>query len=396
MRTASRRVVRRASLSVVTCLLAVAGVVIARGDFESGPITVAKTGFFYVGGREFSYQGQTAIVDQMYVQYQIPAKVTSPYPIVMIHGTFQSGTIYMGTPDGREGWAEYFLRHGYPVYIVDQVARGRSPYNAAADGPLENITVDMMEHRFSAVERFNLFPQARLHTQWPGTGMPGDPAFDQLRMSQMPSMISDNASIDENNRADGVALLRRIGPAILLTHSRSGDFGWEIADDAPELVKGIVSVEPWGPPCFRAIVEHLEQIFQDSPPKITRPLVEAKWGLTVDHLTYDPPVQDLADLAPKREDKPQGPDLVRCWFATSPHRLPHLVGIPEAILGGEASFHAAFDHCTSQFLTQAGVANDLILLGDHGIHGNTHLMMIEKNNLEIAALIDDWIRRHVK
>ena len=93
--------------------------------------------------------------------------------------------------------------------------------------------------------------------------MPGDPVFDQLWMSQMPSMISDNASIDENNRADGVALLRKIGPAILLTHSRSGDFGWEIADDAPELVKGIVSVEPWGPPCYRAIVEHLEQIFQD-------------------------------------------------------------------------------------------------------------------------------------
>ena len=89
---------------MVICLLAVAGVVLARGDGESGPILVAKTGFYYVGGREFSYQGQTAIVDQMYVQYQIPAKVTSPYPIVMIHGTFQSGTIYMGTP-GRPGKA---------------------------------------------------------------------------------------------------------------------------------------------------------------------------------------------------------------------------------------------------------------------------------------------------
>jgi pimeloyl-ACP methyl ester carboxylesterase len=376
--------------------MAVGAAVIAHEDSDTGPVAIAKTGFFYVGGRDFSYQGQTTIVDQMYVEYLIPAKVTSPYPIVMIHGTFQSGTIYRGTPDGRPGWADYFLRHGYPVYVVDQVARGRSPYNAAADGPLENISVEMMEHRFAAVERFNLFPQAHLHTQWPGTAAPGDPVFDQLRMSQMPSMISDNASIDPTNRADGVALLRRIGPAILLTHSRSGDFGWEIGDDAPELVKGIISIEPWGPPCYRPIVEHIEQLFDANAPKLTRAFSQAPWGLTVDHLTYEPPVNGLADLAPKREEKSQGPDLARCWFPATPHRLPHLVGIPEAIVAGDASFHAAFDHCTSQYLTQAGVANDLILLGDHGIHGNTHLMMIEKNNLEIAALLDDWVKKHVK
>ncbi len=32
------------------------------------------------------------------------------------------------SPDGRDGWATYFLRKGYAVYVVDQVARGRDVY----------------------------------------------------------------------------------------------------------------------------------------------------------------------------------------------------------------------------------------------------------------------------
>jgi pimeloyl-ACP methyl ester carboxylesterase len=42
--------------------------------------------------------------------------------------------------------------------------------------------------------------------------------------------------------------LDRIGPAIILTHSQSGPFGWLIADARPNLVKAIVALEPSGPP----------------------------------------------------------------------------------------------------------------------------------------------------
>ena len=34
-------------------------------------------------------------------------------------------------------------------------------------------------------------------------------------------------------------------------------------------------------------------------------------------------------------------------------------------------------------------------LADHGVHGNGHMVMIEKNNLEIAALLADWLSRSV-
>jgi len=30
-------------------------------------------------------------------------------------------------------------------------------------------------------------------------------------------------------------------------------------------------------------------------------------------------------------------------------------------------------------------------LGDHGIHGNAHMVTLEKNNLQVAGLIVDWL-----
>jgi hypothetical protein len=66
------------------------------------------------------------------------------------------------------------------------------------------------------------------------------------------------------------------------------------------------------------------------------------------------------------------------------------------IVTAEASYHAPYDHCTSQYLTQAGVTNDFVPLASRGIHGNGHMMMLEKNNLEIAGMIADWITAHVR
>jgi pimeloyl-ACP methyl ester carboxylesterase len=373
----------KVSLLVFVCLFSIVRTTISQEEHSTAPLSVAKQGFFYVGGREFTQQGHSTIVDQMFVEYQIPAKITAPYPIVMIHGNYQNGSNFLGTPDDREGWAEYFLRNRFSVYVVDQVARGRSAYSAAADGPLASDDAETVERLFTAVARFNLWPQAHLHTQWPGSGMPGDPAFDQLLASQNPS-LTDNVTMDATNRAALVALLHRIGPAILITHSRSGTFGWEVADDAPQFVKGIIAAEPSGPP------------FYNTPPLATKDLDLARpWGPASDSLTYDPPVKDPSELAPQREDQTEGPDLQRCWFAATPHKLPHLAGIPVMIVTSEASMHAMYDHCTSQYLTRAGVKNDLIRLGEHGIHGNGHMMMIEKNNLEVAHLVADWISQHI-
>jgi len=79
---------------------------------EDPPMSIARDGFFYVGGKMTTINDKQYVTGQMYVEFQIPAKMTHPYPIIMVHGGTMSGPNYTGTPDGREGWAQYFVRQG--------------------------------------------------------------------------------------------------------------------------------------------------------------------------------------------------------------------------------------------------------------------------------------------
>ena len=56
----------------------------------------------------------------------------------------------------------------------------------------------------------------------------------------------------------------------------------------------------------------------------------------------------------------------------------------------EASYHAPYDHCTVKYLHQAGVRASWIKLADRGVHGNSHVMMMEKNSKQIAQIIIAW------
>ncbi|HKA78760.1 MAG TPA: hypothetical protein VKD43_01955, partial [Xanthobacteraceae bacterium] len=86
---------------------------------EEPPLVTAKSGHLFAGGQiDHSVPG-SPMVGHMYAEFQIPKKLVHPHPIVMIHGGSQTGTNFTGTPDGREGWAQYFLRRGYAVYVVD-------------------------------------------------------------------------------------------------------------------------------------------------------------------------------------------------------------------------------------------------------------------------------------
>ncbi len=72
----------------------------------------------------------TVAIEQMYVRYQIPL-ASQRLPLTLIHGCCRTGKTWESTPDGRMGWDEYLVRQGFPVYVIDQVSRGRSAANAA-------------------------------------------------------------------------------------------------------------------------------------------------------------------------------------------------------------------------------------------------------------------------
>jgi pimeloyl-ACP methyl ester carboxylesterase len=309
--------------------------------------------------------------------------VKRPYPLVLIHGAAQTATNWMGTPDGRKGWAEYFVEQGYVVYMIDQPMRGRSAWHPG-DGATRMFTAEQEAFQFTANAVKGNWPQAKKHTQWPGDGpskgQKGDPIFDAFYATQVETATAVEETQRRNQDA-GAALLDKIGPAIVLTHSQSGTYGWLIADARPQLVKGVIAIEPSGPP-FEATI-------------IATGKARA-WGPTDIAITYDPPVKDPSEIAVEREPA-EAADLFPCWMQKAPVRqLVNLKNVPVMIMAAEASYHQTYDHCTAKYLTQAGVKTEYIPLQSKGIHGNGHMVMIEKNNLDIARVIDEWVVKNVK
>jgi len=339
--------------------------------------TLHRRTYLYVG-QTYIPQGNSSIAaDQMYVEHLTPATVTQPLPILFIHGQGMTGTNLLNTPDGRLGWADYFLSKGYEMYVVDQPSRGRSPWQPTVDGVLVPFDTFTVESHFTAVEQFKLWPQAVLHTQWPGNGSVGDPVFDRFYASTVPSLNSTTEEAMKIKNA-GSLLLDQIGPVILMTHSQAGEFGWILADSRPKQVKAIVALEPYGPPFINAIFPPF------TPNRI--------FGLTDLPVAYDPPVANASDIGRVVVGEIPG---VTCFQQTEPARkLINLVDIPVLAVTSEASYHAQYDNCSVAYLRQAGVSVEHISLGDVGIHGNGHMFFMEKNGLQIVdQVIKPWISK---
>lgn len=164
---------------------------------------------------------------QIYVEKLSPNPAPSrpPLPIIFIAGAAQTGTNFLDTPDGRPGWASYFLSKGYTVYLSDQPARGRSFWqpgqgNIGSIGP-----PDVVSDIFTDVQNNgNQWPQAKLHTQWPGTGRMGDPTFDNFYRSQV-QLQTDRFISEEQNAQAYAALVDIVGECYIISHSQAGAYG---------------------------------------------------------------------------------------------------------------------------------------------------------------------------
>ena len=80
---------------------------------DLAPLSIARQGYLFAGGRYSTVNGRRVMSGHLYAEFQIPSRQTHQWPIVIIHGGSQSGTNFTGTPDGREGWAQFFLQQGY-------------------------------------------------------------------------------------------------------------------------------------------------------------------------------------------------------------------------------------------------------------------------------------------
>ncbi|MDQ0382887.1 alpha/beta fold hydrolase [Amycolatopsis thermophila] len=325
-------------------------------------VRLADQGYFWLGVNYEQRDGQT-VVDgsQLYVEYQIPEEQTQPHPVVLIHGGGGQGLDWLGTPDGRPGWRTLLVQRGFAVYVVDRPGHGRSPvrWNGATSGLAPSV--ESLGRLFSGAGN-------PAHTQWPDE----DDVLAQLLASQV-AVPGDLAADHAVMRRRGGELLDRIGPSIVMTSSAGGPSGWLMADERPRLVRALVALEPLGP----------------SGP------IPLPWGLTASPITYEPPASGPHDLGLTDVVGEAGEPTVRLQ-SDPPRKLPNLADLPIAIVSGEQSFAGPMDAGTFAFLQQAGCRRaEHLRLGEMGIHGNGHLMMLERNNEEVLDAVLTWLGKRL-
>jgi hypothetical protein len=358
--------------------------------FLTAPLTIEDQGSFFVGGVKKITDHASAptlpaaptplpdaphqiTIGQMYVQFQIPARKYGGWPVIMVHGSAHTAAALESTPDGREGWYPYFVRKGVPSYVVDQSGRGRSGFDESVlnegKGPgIPRITDDGAWTNWfghlvpanSTIRTGRLIPH----------GDPADPdphpdkfehvaplfpleAVDEYYKQlvpngevTLPGSTCESCDPKELSPANTwtpqnlATLVEQLGGAVVVTHSQAGIMGHHMARILKErghlnLLKGLVTLEG-----------------SCSLPNS---------GLTA--ADFD----NVAYMALKGD-----------YTATS------------------AVCQETVDAINARRASKQGTAKaDYLKLDEMGILGVTHMMMLDKKNLEIADIIYNWIGKNV-
>ncbi|MEI8274477.1 MAG: esterase [Hyphomicrobiales bacterium] len=312
------------------------------------PIALRDMGSFHIGGRIAEVSGKEVrmivrqpggpqtkydpngqfMVEQMYVQYFLPQNRKGKVPLLMWHGGGLTGVTYETTPDGREGWLNMFVRKGWDTYVSDAVERGRSGFASPDVWPSEPTFLNYQD----PYERFRIGQGEGSWNADPQKRkpIPGTQFPVEAYENYMKQSVPRWLSTDDAIIAGYVALVDKICPCVVLMHSQGGAFGFKVAEKRPDKFKAIVAIES----ATAGIVANAAKL-KDVP-------VLMVFG---DHVDEHP-----RWAAFKKIDLAYG-DAVRA----------------------------------------AGGKVDVVHLPEVGIKGNSHMMMQDKNNGEIADVIQKWL-----
>ena len=321
------------------------GLVATPAMAQKQPIALRDMGSFHIGGRTIEITGQPIKevvftpggvpakidpngvyqVEQMYVQYFLPQNRKGKLPLLMWHGGGLTGVTYETTPDGREGWLTMFIRHGWDTYISDAMERGRSGWTTTFKGdPLFLPLGDPWERfRIGPAGSWNADKAKRV--TYPGTQFPIE-GYEQFMKQGVPRWTTTDKEIV----AAYIALVDKICPCVVMVHSQSGTFGFQVAEARPDKVKALIAVEP--------------------------------------------------------------------TLGGDRNKVALLKNTPVAMIYGDnAKDHPRWARIRQGGVDYAGVLKaaggsiDVVDLPDAGIKGNSHMLMMDKNNGAIADLIQKWL-----
>lgn len=320
------------------------------------PLVLTAQGSFFVGGDTVEQtQGQLGdlgpgghiTVNQMYVRYMVPQGGDGNMPVVMVHGATLTGKSWETTPDGRMGWDEYFVRRGHPVYVPDQVGRGRSGFNQAVFNDVRSGSAPAASlPRWIRFSDEVVWPNFRFGSKtdapYPDSQFPAA-AVHELSKQGVPD-VSFGGVPNPNSTFKALAdLAAQLNGAVLMGHSQSGAFPLAAALLNPSAARGLILVEPGGCP----------------------------GNYTDDQIKTLSAIPVLAVFGDHR-DAPTG-------------------------IGIRPSWQLSFESCERLIarLKAAGGQAQMLSPAETGIRGNSHMIMQDKNNLQIADLILKWIDERV-
>ncbi len=318
-----------------------------QGSFAVGGTIGREPGVYDPGTQSSS--GQTLHGDHAHVFFQIPVDAKA-MPLVMLHGGGQFSRTWQTTPDGREGFQDLFLRRQHAVYLVDQPRRG----GAGLSSMPATLTPRHDDQRLFDNFRLGIWPDFFEGVQFPRDSESLNQFFRQA--------TPDTGPFDLRVVSDALAtLFDRIGPAVLVTHSQGGGPGWFTAMKSHD-VRAIVSYEPGSNFVFP------EGEVPPPMPAATTPLSAlAVPSAYFDRLTAIPIVLFYGDNIPNHPVAQKGADHWRVRLAMA----RHWAGVVNRRGGDVAVVH----------------------LPELGIRGNTHFPFSDLNNVRIADLLSDFLRR---
>lgn len=326
------------------------------------PITIEDQGSFFAGGKvitaageykdgePLNFAGETLHGDAAYVFYQKPVKAKEN-ALVFLHGYGQSGKTWETTPDGRDGFQNIFLGKGYKTYIVDEPRRGRAG-NTTVPGQVTATPQDQLWY-----DNFRI-------GQWPDYYENAAVSRDEASRTQFLQQITpDTGAFDVQVVADAMtAVMERSGNGVLITHSAGGGPGWLTAAHSDK-VKGVIALEPGTFPFPKGEVPEAEKTASPFP----------ALGMEV-----------------------------------SEDEFKKLLNIPMVVYfgdniktGSEFDSHWGLDNWRVRLnlankwaavMKEHGGDVQIVVLPDIGIKGNTHFMMSDLNNKEVADVMEQWMK----
>jgi hypothetical protein len=350
-------------------------------------------------------------IGQMYVQFQIPVRKYRPgWPVIMVHGSSHTAACLESTPDGREGWYPYFVRKGVPSYVVDQSGRGRSGFDQSVvhEGEARINSGDTKDGT-ELIPAFGRITDDGAWTQWFGHLVPTDstiltgkliPHADPGDPNPNPDAFRHVAPLFPIDSADRNVISRSaaIGPA------PAGSNDYYALEYYKQLVPNAEVTLP-NSTCSTCDPTTLSPANTWTPQNLAR-LVERLGGaIVVTHSQSGIMGHHMTRILKERGHLDLLKGLITlegsCSLPNSGLTAADFDNIPYLALKGDYTATSMVCQDTVNAINARRAAKlgtakaDYLKLDEMGMLGVTHMMMLDKRNLEIADVILGWVNRSV-